>query len=70
MQIEPALIVAVIAVITAFVPLVGGGIWWASKLTARVSRLESDVEELKKNQSESSDWRNRHQGQHEGRDGI
>lgn len=67
MQIEPALIVAVIA---ALVPLVGGGIWWASKLTTRVSRLESDVEELKKNQSESSEWRNRHQGRHDRRDGF
>ena len=67
MQIDPAVI---IAFITAFVTIVGGSIWWASKLTTRVSRLESDVEELKKNQTESSEWRNRHQGQHEGRDGI
>jgi len=43
MQIEPALIIAIIAVITAFVSVIGGGIWWASKLTARVSHLESDV---------------------------
>ena len=68
MEIDTAIIVAIIGSLVPLVLVVLGAIWWFGKLSTRVNHLEDDVEELKREQKRILELLNRHLGQHEGRD--
>lgn len=68
MQIDAAIIAAIIGSLVPLALVVAGAIWWFGKLSTRVNHLENDVSELNREQKRILELLNRHLGQHEGRD--
>ena len=65
---QPEILSALIGASVVLVGFVIGAIWWGSKITTRVTRLEADVEGLKESQQEILKLLNRHIGRHGGLD--
>ena len=68
MEIETAIIAALIGAVVPMVIAVFSAIWWFGRLSTRVKHLEDDVEELKRDRKTIQELLNRHLGFHDGRD--